>query len=110
MSDVLDLKASLPPDPPAHAATLSVLPLRVGPGLRVWLHEQADLHHSSVSEVVRGILTRAQQGEHRYPADVVDWLTRQAAQSGCPGDVEQAVVLVVRHLARRWPNGGRLIG
>ena len=63
----------------------------------------ADERGVSVSDLLRDLIAR----EVGMPPDVTGWLRAQARQ--CDVDTEtEALVLVVRHLARRWPNGCRL--
>ena len=80
---------------------------RVSPSTAAWVAEQASNEHTTVAGWLQRLVEREQRGE-RWPVDVRDWLARQAAQCGCPGDIDQAIIEVVRHLAARWPNGGRL--
>lgn len=102
---VLDLDATQPPLSLA-AIRRSVVSVRMPPALRVWITEQARVEQCTVNGWIVACLNRA-RGE-ALPLDVRDWLAAQAAQCGCPGDLDQALIEVVRHLSMRWPHGGRL--
>lgn len=102
---VLDLDADPPPRQPSHQKT-GVVSVRMTMQLRRFLFEQAEHQGISVNAWIVRELERAH--DSALPADVTEWLTMQAAQCGCPGDVDHALVQVVRHLAKRWPQGGRL--
>jgi hypothetical protein len=107
--DVLDLDAVAPPLHP-HARGLRVrsvnISLRVPAALAAWIREQAYLERTTMNGWIVN-LVRAKRDD-QLPADVRDWLVTQAAQCGCPGEPDRALVLVLRHLADHWPHGGRL--
>jgi hypothetical protein len=71
-------------------------------------HEAAKREGSNVNTWLGRIIRRELDSEERLPVDCRLWLVKQARQSGCPGDPDQALVLVLRHLADRWPHGARL--
>lgn len=104
---VLDLDADPPPPLPAHQRT-GVVSVRMTAQLRRFLFDQAEREGCSVNAWIVHELEKARDAA--LPIDVVDWLTMQAAQCGCPGDIDQALIQTVRHLAKRWPQGGRLRG
>ena len=101
----LDLDAVLPPRAPRNPTVM--LSFRTRASIAVWVREQARLERTNVARYLQGIVERAYRGG--YPADVRDWLAAQAAQCGRPGDLDGALCEVVRHLAVRWPQGGRLL-
>ncbi len=103
--DLLDLDADPAPNPP-RSLRHPVFGIRMDSSLACYVREQALLEHCSANA---WILRRIR--EHRdshLPADCREWLVKQAAQCGCPGDPDRALELVLRHLADRWPNGARL--
>lgn len=104
--DVLDLDASAPPDRPLYIGS-TMIGTRIEKPLAAWVRSQAEIAHTTVGGWLRDLIERERSSEG-LPLDVREWLLKQAAQCGCPGDSEQALIEVVRHLARKWPNGGRL--
>lgn len=101
---MLDLDGSHPPTPPSHATELITLRLPVD--LAAWVRDTAHVENTTPVHVLRSIVAAA-RGD-RWPPDVQRWLAAQAACTGAPGDIDHAVITVVRHLAARWPNGARL--
>lgn len=94
--------------PPRSARRSSImLGFRANPATAAWVREQADAEQVTTAGWLQLLVERTQRGE-RLPADVRDWLARQAAQCGSPGDLDRALTEVVRHLAARWPDGARL--
>lgn len=104
--DVLDLDADPPPHVP-RALRWPSFTVRVSNPLAAFIREQAALDNVTVNTWMVRVLEDRRRRRER-PADVRDWLLRQAAQCGAPGDPEAALVAVVRHLAERWPDGARL--
>lgn len=102
---VLDLDAE-PPLPTPKSLRWPVVGTRMPAHRHAWLRERAAADGITVNALVNRVLAEAQQGG--WPADVREWLLMQAGQCGCPGDPEQALVAVIRHLADRWPYGARL--
>lgn len=105
--DVLDLDATEPRILPRGTARSKVLGVRVPAHLAAWVTTQAERERTTPSQYVATLIRRERDGQ-LLPDDVRVWLTRQAAQCGCPGDPEAALLIVLRHLADRWPNGARL--
>lgn len=105
--DVLDLDATEPRILPRGTARTKVLGVRVPTHLAAWVTTQAERDRTTPSGYVAALIRRDRDGD-RLPDDVKVWLTRQAAQCGVPGDPDAALVIVLRHLADRWPNGARL--
>jgi len=101
----LDLDGTAPP-PPVRRSSI-MLGFRCPPSTAAWVRDQAELAKIRPAAWLQRLVQREQRRE-QLPVDVRDWLARQAAQCGCPGDIEQAIVEVVRHLAVRWPDGARL--
>lgn len=101
----LDLDAD-PPPPFLPGVRWLIQSIRFPATLAAWIRETAFREGKTFNGVVVDRLTRSRDTSR--PADVDEWLLRQAAQCGCPGDTEQALVKVVRHLSARWPDGGRL--
>lgn len=104
-TDLIDLDADHPPLPPVKLRR-GVVSVRMPPALQAWITEQARVEHITFNAWIVTCLARAR--DESMPVDVRDWLAAQAAQCGCPGDIDQALTLVVRHLSMRWPHGGRL--
>lgn len=104
--EVLDLDATRPRILPRGAVRSSVISVRMPAHLAAWVHAQAERERTNVNQYVTGLLRR--ERDQGMPVDVRDWLTRQAAQCGVPGDPDTALILVLRHLADRWPDGARL--
>lgn len=105
MSDVLDLDATVPPRQP-KSMRWPVIGVKMDAALAAFVREQAHVERTTGSSYIRRLIRQARDGQ--LPADCRDWLTRQAAQCGCPGDPDAALVAVIRHLADRWPDGARL--
>jgi hypothetical protein len=104
---VLDLDAvAPPPPPPSHAPRHRTLMAKMPADLVEWARHQAALEHVAVNTWLKRVVQRERDGA--LPEDCVEWLVKQAAQCGTPGDPHGALVEVIRHLAGRWPNGGRL--
>lgn len=103
MTDVLDLDATPPPRVPPHRR--GTITLRVRPSLLAWIRNQAATEGVTINAWIGHTVERARE---ELPSDVREWLAAQAAQCGCPRDLDQALILTVRHLAKRWPHGGRL--
>lgn len=108
MSDCLDLDAVLPPGPPGPQTRQLFVGARVSLPVAAWIREQSRLHRVPQAQFIRRCIEHEYRGGG-YPADVRDWLAAQAAQCGRPGDIDGALYEVIRHLAAKWPNGGRLI-
>lgn len=84
-----------------------MISVKLAPHLNVWVKARAAAERTTRNGYIVRLLTRERDGLP-LPDDCRDWLTRQAAQCGCPGDPDRALVLVIRHLADRWPDGARL--
>jgi hypothetical protein len=94
--------------PPARPHTRShVMAFRAPADLAAWIRDEAERDHVSHGTVIRHIICEARQ-QGRWPDDVHRWLLAQAACLGTPGDLDNALISVVRHLAVRWPHGARL--
>lgn len=106
MSDILDLDGTEPPWLPSGSVRTRTVSTRLPPHVAAWLDEQARLRRTTTAGYLAQLVRRDR--DHGLPSDCREWLTRQAAQCGCPGDVDQALIIVLRHLADRWPNGARL--
>lgn len=104
---VLDLDAVAPPAPPSHSTTTTIT-VRLARPLALWVEQQAERAQITHTAWLRELIERTRRRSADMPADVRDWLLVQAGQCGTPGDVDATVVALVRHLAARWPNGGRL--
>lgn len=102
---IVDLDADPPPRSPQMIRRGHVS-VRMPPSLLAWIVEQARVERATVNGWIVAALARAR--DESLPVDVRDWLAAQAAQCGCPGDLDKALTLTVRHLAERWPHGGRL--
>ena len=103
---VLDLDGTEPPWLPAGSVRTRTLATRVPPHVAAWVQEEARLRRTTPAQLIARLIMRERDGG--LPDDCREWLTRQAAQCGVPGDPDAALVLVLRHLADRWPNGARL--
>lgn len=101
----LDLDAY--PPPPVPGEHTKMLGVRVPRDMAVWVEDQVARQGTTVNAWLKALLYDTRRGEW-LPADVVDWLAQQAMQCNCPGDIQQTIILVVRHLAERWPHGARL--
>lgn len=75
--------------------------------LAAYIREQAYEDGVTVNAWMNRLIAAHRDGD-RLPADVREWLRIQAANCGCPGDPDRALVLVLRHLMDRWPYGARL--
>lgn len=107
MTGVLDLDAVAPPPaPPVPAPRYRTLMFKGPADLVEWARSQAELERVAVNTWLRRLVERERDGA--LPEDCRAWLVRQAAQCGIPGDPAGALVEVLRHLAVRWPDGGRL--
>lgn len=104
---LLDLDAT-PGPPEPRSLRAPVLSFRTRPHVARWVRDQAQLEGCTPNAWLERLVIAARDGQARLPADVVDWLAVEAVQLGCPGDVHEAEVRVLRHLADRWPNGARL--
>lgn len=102
---VLDLDGVQPPGVPRRSSVM--LGFRVPPSVAAWVRDQADKDRIAPAAFLQRIVEQSMNTE-RFPADVRAWLIVQAAQCGCVGDPEAALVAVVRHLAALWPQGARL--
>lgn len=102
---LVDLDATLPPPIPANVKW-PVVSVRMPSPLYAYVREAAHLERCSINAWIVRALTKSRDGA--LPGDVRDWLATQAGQCGCPGDPDRALIEVVRHLAVRWPDGGRL--
>ncbi len=105
-ADVLDLDGTEPPYLPHGSVRTRVVGTRLPPHIAAWVQEQARLRRTTAAAWIAALIVRERDGG--LPEDCREWLTRQAAQCGVPGDPDAALVLVLRHLADRWPNGARL--
>jgi hypothetical protein len=106
MDDVLDLDATRPRMLPPSASRSIVVSARVPAHVAAWVHEQARKERRNPSQYLTALILQAR--DDGLPPDCRDWLTRQAAQCGVPGQPDQALVMILRHLADRWPDGARL--
>lgn len=104
--DVLDLDATRPRMLPPHSVRSRVLGVRLPAHLAAWVVSQAEQERTTVNGYLAALIVR--ERDDGMPPDVRDWLTRQAAQCGVPGEPDTALVMVLRHLADRWPDGARL--
>lgn len=105
MTAVLDLDAVRPPPLPKNIRW-PVVSVRMDATLLAFCREQAYVESTSVNAWIVRAIRKARDAQ--LPADVRDWLTVQAAQCGTPGDLDAALITVIRHLADRWPEGARL--
>lgn len=107
-SAVADLELDGEPAPAApFQGRRQVIATKVPGHLYAYVREQAYTDHTTINAWMKRLIEQHRDGA-RYPADVRDWLCRQGAQIGCPGDPDTALVAVVRHLADRYPNGVRI--
>lgn len=104
-ADFLDLDADPPPQAP-KSIRMPVVAVRVPAHLALWLRHEAWAEGVSMNRLLVRFIERARHAE--LPPDVRDWLQKQAAQCGCPHDTDRALIMVIRHLADRWPQGARL--
>lgn len=102
----LDLDGEHPPGPPAMRS--EVLSTRVPANLAAFVRESAAGESVTPAVWLHRLIAQRRSDGPQLPADVRSWLTVQAAQCGCPGDPDRALVMVLRHLADRWPDGARL--
>ena len=105
--NVLDLDAVPPPSAPYHRPN-PALAFRCSPLLAAFVRESAAAEGMTPSAWLERLVRRERDGGAWLPADVLDWLTIQSAQCAIPGDTEQTAIVVLRHLADRWPHGARL--
>ena len=101
--DTLDLTGTHPPRPP-RGIVKHVVGCRVPPAHEYALRRRADEVGVSVSDLLRDLI----EAELVMPADVRGWLLMQQRQCDARTEAE-TIVAVVRHLAKRWPNGCRLV-
>lgn len=102
---VLDLDGVAPPRMP-KSRRWPVVSVRMPAHYKAWLMERALREGMTINAyMVRMIGRDRDQG---LPPDVRNWLARQAVQCGLKGQPDEALVLVLRHLADRWPDGARL--
>lgn len=101
----LDLDAVDPPRLPS-SVRYPVVSVRMPAHLKAWATDQALIEHTTVNAWIVRLIARSRTDQ--LPADVREWLVCQAAQCGLPGDPDAALVVVLRHLADRWPAGARL--
>lgn len=106
--EVIDLLASPPPGMPRYMRSTTILNAKVPTPLGVRAREHCRRLDTSINAWLRTLIERELDHTTPLPPDVNDWLEKQAAQCGVPGQPQQALILVVRHLAARWPDGGRL--
>lgn len=108
MSDdeVMDLDGTHPPFRPVYRSV--TMAFRCPPDLAEWVRVEAERDGVEPSVFLRRLVTRSRDEGGPWPADVRYWLRIQASQCDTPGDLDNAVIEVVRHLARRWPTGCRL--
>lgn len=106
--DVLDLRAVHPPGPPPnHVPNHRTIMTKLPTPIVEWVRGQAELERVAVNTWLRRLVEREHAGAG-LPDDCTEWLAKQAAQCGRPGDTHGALLEVLRHLAERWPNGARL--
>lgn len=105
---VLDLDADRPTSMPRRHRTTMTVSARLPAPVGLAAHEAAAREGGNVNAWLGRIIRRELDGLERLPVDCRLWLVKQAQQCGCPGDPDQALVLVLRHLADRWPHGARL--
>lgn len=98
----LDLTGTHPPRPP-RGIVKPVVATRVPPAHEYALRRRADELGVTVSDLLRDLI----EAELLVPPDVRGWLLMQQRQCSALTEAE-TITLVVRHLARRWPNGCRL--
>lgn len=106
--DMLDLDASPPPGLPRYMKATTLLNCRVPTPTAARFTEQARRRSLNVNQLLKVLVERELDGTGPYPPDVQRWLDKQAAQCGIPGQAHEALIRVIRHLAARWPDGGRL--
>lgn len=104
---LLDLDGTRPPGPPGGLPAVR-LTAKVSPSIAAWVDVEAARAGLTVNAWLKRLINEARRTDPVLPADCRLWLQEQAAQCGCPGDPDRALVLVLRHLAARWPNGARL--
>lgn len=102
---ILDLDGVEPPRIRERSLAPVVLGVKMPAHLAAWVRERVFTEQTTINAFLLGLVERERDG---LPPDCRAWLTAQAAQCGCPGDPDQALVLVLRHLADRWPRGARL--
>lgn len=102
----LDLDATAPPGPPP--VRREVISVKLMPHMAVWARQRAAAEGMTMNGYIVQLMQRERDAEDLLPKDCRDWLKRQAVQCGCKGDPARALVLVIRHLADRWPDGARL--
>lgn len=107
MSDdgVLDLDATHPPSAWGHQRRV-VMSTKLPTHLALFVEHRALQEGVTPSRWIRRLIEHEQRDD--LPRDVTEWLLVQAAQCGAPGDPQAGLIAVVRHLAQRWPDGGRL--
>lgn len=98
----LDLTGTHPPRPP-RAVTKHMVGTRVPPPHEYALRRIAERRGVLVSDVLRDLIER----EVAMPHDVSEWLLAQMRQCDAES-ITETITIVVRHLAKRWPNGCRL--
>lgn len=108
MADVLDLDADEPPTWRRSRSSVTIS-VRIPTLLASYVRGRVEPDGQTINGYLLGLIEADRDREGGgWPGDVNEWLLRQAAQCGCPGDSRTAVIEVVRHLADRWPDGGRL--
>lgn len=85
-----------------------VLAVRAPTNLVAWVEQQAEREHTTVNRYLNRVLEERRNAGPVLPADVMEWLTAQAAANGKPGDWLHALTVTVRDLARTYPHGCRL--
>lgn len=105
-SGVLDLDARPAPEWPGGTPRFTVLNTRVPRSVDRYVRTRCEAERTTPSMFIRRLIEAEMAGG--LPADCREWLAVQAAQCGLRGDVDATLVTVLRHLAKRWPNGGRL--
>jgi hypothetical protein len=103
----LELSGIRTPDPP-YRNRGKVLACRAPLHLIAWVEEQAEREHSTVNAYLIRVLRERRDEGWRLPDDVMSWLFAQAAACRRPGDWEHALIVTVRDLAERYPQGCRL--
>lgn len=104
---MMELDGVAPPEAPRRGVERPVVGARLNPHIAAWVRSQADVDRCTVSEWLTRLIVKARDGD-ALPADCRDWLARQAAQCGKLGDPDGALVVILRHLADRYPSGVRL--
>lgn len=96
---------SLPPREP-RSVRYPIVTARVPAHLAAFIRRRAGERSSTINAYLNSLIV--EDRDRGLPADCTVWLSKMAASAGTPGDINGALIAVLRHLADRWPDGARL--